>query len=877
MIQHTQSSQSHESPANPAAKTSWLGDHRCQPCCSRVAQGSGDEASIGSRSWIGRWCTAMLVGCWFLAFSGGMARSVSAQGFLVNEEHAIRLSRRLPPANSQRPGLPGAPGLPAQPVRDGTYELKELAVEGTIRDQVASIQLTQVFSNPGSRVLEAQFVFPVPPDATIHQLTLLVDGQEFPAKLLPADEARSIYEAIVRTSRDPALLEYVGYGLLKTSVFPIPAGAKRTVVLKYEQILPRSANATQLLVPLSTAQYTARPLDQFRLQLELITTVDQKTVYSPTHGINVQRIDARHSRITLPAGQQPGQDLRLIYDVDASAIGTSLLSYRPRAGEDGYFLLLASPAWQLAETARAPKTVVLTIDKSGSMAGPKFKQARAAAEQVLQTLTAGDTFHLVAYDSEVTSFRPELEPVTPETLAAAVSFLQGLYPGGGTNIAGALAASLKPLQDPDRPTYVLFLTDGLPTVGEQQEGPLAELARQANRVRARLITFGVGYDVHTRLLDRLASDHGGFSEYVRPNESIETAVGQVANRIAAPLLTQLELDFQASRPLAFRDSVDQDFAISCAPFVDRSRKQSQEEVSEQPAAPINVQLVSATIEPVVAPPLVNRLLPTKLPDLFRDQQMVIVGRYRESGPVRVTLRGRMLGEMREFTGDQQLAGPDAGSGNSFIARLWARRRVAQIIEQLDQYGRNPELIQELTQLALEHGILTPYTSFLADDTPGVRTLASDRLSLATEDRLSDLAQVTGRRAVSQRSRNQALAGEKSLAPSGPADSIDSLSAAGGLSSPQSIDPETDESAPAKSIRQNSSLTLYKRGRYWIANSAADVDLEKDAKQIITIERFSEPYFALARENSREENQLLASLDEGDELLIRLRGQLYRVK
>jgi Ca-activated chloride channel family protein len=142
-----------------------------------------------------------------------------------------------------------------------TYKIDALEVNAQLADQVAKVQVSQSFVNTGSRQMEVAFIFPLPYDGAVDRMTLLVDGREMPAKLLNADEARRTYEAIVRKNRDPALLEWVGTGMFKTSVFPVPPGAKRTVSLRYVQLCRKQEGMTDFLFPLSTAKYTSQPVE----------------------------------------------------------------------------------------------------------------------------------------------------------------------------------------------------------------------------------------------------------------------------------------------------------------------------------------------------------------------------------------------------------------------------------------------------------------------------------------------------------------------------------------------------------------------------------------------------------------------------------------
>ncbi len=221
----------------------------------------------------------------------------------------------------------------------------------------------------------------------------------------------------------------------------------------------------------------------------------------------MERPDEDHAVVKYTASNTvPGSDFRLFYDVNPDKLGTSLLSYRSNANEDGYFLLLTTPQVP-KQNVQLPKTVLFVVDKSGSMQGEKIEQAKGALKFVLNNLKEGDTFNIIAYDTTVETFRPELEKFNDETRKAATGFVNGVYAGGGTNIHDALKTALEQIKDNTRPTFVLFMTDGLPTVGERNESKIAQAAREANKAGARILNFGVGYDVNSRLLDRLAREH----------------------------------------------------------------------------------------------------------------------------------------------------------------------------------------------------------------------------------------------------------------------------------------------------------------------------------------------------------------------------------
>ena len=304
-----------------------------------------------------------------LALWPGLLRG---QGILVNinaTEHVM-----LPRPIVIHPGTP-------HPVPQSTYKIKEISVQTRIVDQVARTQVSQSFVNTGSVQMEVCFVFPLPYDGAVDQLTLLVDGKEYPAKLLAAADARRTYEDIVRKNRDPALLEWIGNGMFKTSVFPIPPGAERQVTLRYSQLCRKDQGLTDYLFPLSTAKYTSHPVEQLAIQVTIESGLDIKNVYSPTHPVEIKRPDNHHATISYTANNQvPAADFRLLYDVAAGQLNAGMVSFRPRDNEDGYFLLLASPDIQAPDAERPKKTVVFAVDRSGSMSGEKFAQAQGAAK-----------------------------------------------------------------------------------------------------------------------------------------------------------------------------------------------------------------------------------------------------------------------------------------------------------------------------------------------------------------------------------------------------------------------------------------------------------------------------------------------------------------
>lgn len=768
---------------------------------------------------------------------------VNAQGVLV----VIDPEQRVP---LPRPIWPQPRPVPQPPI---SYKIKELSVQARLMDQVARVQVSQSFVNTGSRQMEVSFIFPLPYDGAIDQLTLLVDGKEYPAKLLPAKEARRTYESIVRKNQDPALLEWIGTGMFQTSVFPVPPGAERAVSLRYAQLCRKDQGLTDFLFPLSTAKYTSHPVEKIEIRVNIESAIDIKNVYSPSHSVEIKRPDDRHATVVYTARNEvPGGDFRLFYDVAQGKVGASLLSYRPDGDEDGYFLLLASPQIKASDDDRPKKTVIFVVDRSGSMSGKKIEQAREALKFVLNNLRKGDLFNIVAYDSAVESFRPELERYNDETRRAAIGFAEGLYAGGGTNIDGALRAALGQLTDAQQPCYVIFMTDGLPTVGETAEMKIVAHAQESNRVRARIISLGVGYDVNSRLLDRLVRANFGHSEYVRPDEDIEAHVSRVYGRISSPVMTDVAVKYE---------------------FDERRAEEGRP---------------------------INRVFPKEVHDLFAGEQLVLAGRYRKAGNVKVVVSGSVGGKQQKFDFAADLTKRSHDESYSFVEKLWAMRRIGEIIDELDLKGQNDELVQELVSLSTKHGILTPYTSFLADENTSVRdlTLNVDR----ARRNLEVLSEAEGKKGFAQRdekvrlqSANQpqsstiplsdsrggqntlgrsaglggGYGGVPATGPAAPTDAALYAAPAAGAAVYRDTEDRLQVAERLKNIG-NKSFYLRAKDKRWVDSTVTE-EMERSAIRVV---QFSDDYFKLAETHGKAISQYLA-IDEP--VVISLAGQAYLIE
>jgi Ca-activated chloride channel family protein len=694
-----------------------------------------------------------------------------------------------------------------------SYRIKQLEFNATLTDQVARVQVSQTFVNTSQRTMEVCFMFPLPYDGAIDRLTLMVDGKEYAAKLLSRDEARSIYEGYIRRNRDPALLEWMGTGMFKTSVFPVPPGAERTVSLRYSQLCRRMGGLTEIFLPLSNARYTSKPVEKLSIRVAIQSKDGIQNLYSPSHDVQIERSGNKQAVVKYTRSNViPGHDFRLLFDVGDQAVGANLLSYRPINNEDGYYMLLVSPEIKAEADEQIRKNVVFVVDRSGSMNGKKIEQAKGALRFVLNNLNKGDLFNVIAYDTEVESFQPEMQKYSESTRKQSLGFVEGIFAGGSTNIDAALTTALKMLTDDQAPSYVIFLTDGLPTAGETSANKIIANAVRHNAVRARIFNFGVGYDVNSRLLDKLARECYGQSQYVRPNEDIEDKVSRLYERIGAPAMTDVAIEFEL-------DGVKvEDGAVT------------------------------------------NRSYPKDAYDLFTGDQLVLVGRYKHPGTARVTVSGNVDGNRQRFRFAGDLVKDSSDSSLAFVERLWAMRRIGEIIDKIDLEGRNAELIDELVALSKRHGILTPYTSFLADDTGQPTDTAS--LRKRAGDALESLDAVDGRLGLSQRQAKASFQRANNANQFG----------GGGLGGggARVLDLKSDKQVVLNTVHSVAGKTFFRRDETWEDSTIT----EEQRKTAIKVTRFSDEYFKLARELGKDASRYLAV--EG-KLLVVIMGQAYKVE
>lgn len=593
-----------------------------------------------------------------------IAPNANASGFIVVDPAFHGTMVAPAPIAPITPITPIRPGdrtpRPVTPVLHGgvstglSLDKQEITVE--IDNNVAKTYIKQTFRNDTDRDLAGTYLFPLPQDATFSSFSLHIDGKAIEGQILAAAEARAQYEQIVRAMVDPGLLEYVDHKTVRARIFPIPKHGTKTVELEYTQLVKADGGMLKYRFPLKSAQCMA--VDETKIDLKLKSKEELRTIWSPSHTIKTDRKDAHSAVVSFndkSTDSLSEKDFSIYYTVSDKDLSTSLLSHK-KADDDGYFLMTLNPPITAKEVAA--KDVVLIADTSGSMQGEKMDQCKKALKYVVDSLHPKDRFSLVRFSTDSEVFKSKLIEATPENKNSAKVFIDELEARGGTNIGDALSSGLEIINVADsesRPAYMVLMTDGQPTVGVTG---MAELVSSVKPKRdIRLFDFGVGFDVNTQLLNKLAEEHHGTAQYVEPDEDLEITLSHFYQKISSPVLSDVKIAYEG---------VD-----------------------------------------------VKDVYPKSVKDLFAGTPVMLIGRYKNGAPAKIKLTGCINGTSKSFDFPVSFAESEAGS--SYLPRMWAMRRIGYLTDVAKANDENKEVVDEIVELSKRYGIISAYTSFLVTD------------------------------------------------------------------------------------------------------------------------------------------------------------------
>jgi Ca-activated chloride channel family protein len=428
-------------------------------------------------------------------------------------------------------------------------------------------------------------------------------------------------------------------------------------------VLTAQNNVVKYVYPMKTEMISSKPLSKCTVRVNIISDKPLVNIYSPTHKISIKRIDDYHAEVAYyDTNVLPDQDFILYYSVSALNIGVDLLAYTESGTKNGYFIMMAAPQFNIPQDDVQPKDIVFVLDTSGSMAGDKIKQAKAALEYCLHKTGKKDRFNIVSFSNNVSSWKTEMKTINEENILDADKYINNLNAGGGTNINEALKVIISMLNastgTEKRLKNVIFITDGQPTVDEINTNKILSNVKEWNKNNVCIYNFGVGADYNAPFLDELAEENNGVADNVLPKDDIEKKVAEFYNSISSPVFTNIHADWGTTK--------------------------------------------------------VFDIFPDKIPNIYKGSQIIMTGRYKTDGDVNSTLKltGLLAGKDKDFKYNINL--PSATFDDENIPKLWATRKVGYLENQLRLKGINKEILNELIDLSMKYGIISQYTSFLID-------------------------------------------------------------------------------------------------------------------------------------------------------------------
>lgn len=622
-----------------------------------------------------KWARAIFTGA---VLSVAAVSAILVAGFVLRGTPAAAADA----ADEVTQGALKVTGKPGQRLLE--FPLLHTDVEAEIAGLVAKVRVTQEFGNPYGDPIEAVYVFPLPDNAAVNDMVMKIGERTIRADIQTREQARQTYETARAAGQRAALLEQERPNIFTQSVANILPGDKILITITYVQDLRYDHGTYELNFPMVVgpryipggplpdpplgggwAPDTTRVPDASRitppvlrpeersghdiaLHVKLDAGVPIQDLRCVSHDVMMERVDDREADIRL----NPKDSIpNKDFILRYDVVGEKPESaFLPYHGQEGgYFLLMVQPKADYKPTELTPKEMVFVVDRSGSMSGDPIEKAKEAMRRCVKGMNGNDTFQIIGFSTSATTFAPKPVANTSENVAKAIEYIDAMDGSGGTEMLEGIRAALDYPHDPERMRIVFFMTDGY--IGNETEilGAIEEKLGEA-----RLFSFGVGSSVNHYLLDSMAKVGRGTVQYVRPDEETESAVSRFYERIARPYLTDISVEGKG------------------------------------------VELLD--------------LYPQRIPDLFSAQPVIVHGRFDKPGKGDVRITGKIAGKPWATSIPVELPGGESGS--EALAALWARQKMAELMDSMYQ-GEKPETVQQITDLALEFRLMSPYTSFVA--------------------------------------------------------------------------------------------------------------------------------------------------------------------
>lgn len=546
----------------------------------------------------------------------------------------------------------------------GSCPLKQTNVQAEISGFLSRVKVTQEFENNFAEKIEAVYVFPLPNNAAVDDLTMRIGERVVRGKIMKREEAREVYEAAKSNGQVASLLDQERTNIFTQSVANILPGEKILIEISYVETLKYDGGSYEFVFPMVVGpRYNpssvgdaskikpsiaeSRAGHDVSISVNLDAGVPIDSVISKSHEIESQMLSPNNYNVKLKNDKTiPNKDFVLKYDVAGKRIEDAILTHRGEKG--GYFTMILQPPDNPRVEDVTPKEIVFVLDTSGSMNGFPIEKAKESMKMALDVLNPQDTFNLITFAGDTHILFEKPVPANAENLKTAQDFLQSRKGSGGTEMMKAIRAALEPTDSQQHLRIVCFMTDGY--IGNEAE-ILSEIQKHSN---ARIFSFGIGSSVNRMLLDKMAEEGKGEVEYVSLKDDGTAAAKRFHERVRSPLLTDISLDFG------------------------------------------DLQVAD--------------IYPKQINDLFSAKPVVVHGRYTKAGSGTIKLKGKSFG--REVVREITVNFPENEPRHDVLATLWARTRIDDLTKQ-DYQNTKSEIREQITNLGIEYRLLTQFTSFVA--------------------------------------------------------------------------------------------------------------------------------------------------------------------
>lgn len=566
----------------------------------------------------------------------------------------------------------GDSGLDQLPLKASSADVDVVGV-------IADVLVTQVYKNEGKRPIEARYVFPASTRAAVYGMRMTIGERTITAEIQEKEQARATYEAARAAGQSASLLEQQRPNVFEMNVANIMPGDEIKVEMRYTELMiptdgvyefvyptvvgPRYSNQSASSAP-PQDQFVANPYSHagdkpsytFDFTATLSTGIPIQGMASPSHNMTVHYEGENAATVVLDASDQSrgNKDLILRYRLSGGQIETGMLLYEGtdrQGNEDHYFLMMAQPPKVVKPSYIPPREFLFIVDISGSMNGFPIETSKQLLRDLIGNLKPDELFNVLLFAGSTAVYSERSLPANPENIDRAIRLIESQRGGGGTELLPALQRALNMPRTQGYARSVVVATDGYVNVEREAYKVIRENLGDAN-----FFTFGIGSSVNRYLLEGMAKVGMGETGIITDGSRAAEEAAKFRQYIEAPVLTQVRVKTEGF------DAFDVE--------------------------------------------------PRAVPDLLAQRPVLVYGRYKGKAAGKLVLEG-LSGE-GPYRQVFELGNLQAKPEHAALRYLWARNRIATLRDYGDlEPGLNVK--EAVTQLGLNHHLLTDYTSFVAVD------------------------------------------------------------------------------------------------------------------------------------------------------------------